>query len=163
MFWWIALAIFLYILCAALIVFEILIPSFGILSVCALACLVGGAWIFFSYGQAIGYVGLLVAVVLIPIVLVIIYKLMQKTSLGKAIFLDGPDIEAGGGIPDSDELGGLLGKVGKVISDLRPVGSCDFDGKRVECVAEANFIEADTTVKVIKVESTQVTVREVRS
>jgi membrane-bound serine protease (ClpP class) len=42
---------------------------------------------------------------------------------------------------------------------MRPVGMCDISGKRIECMAEGGFVEKDKKVKVIKVESTQVTVR----
>jgi membrane-bound serine protease (ClpP class) len=46
-----------------------------------------------------------------------------------------------------------------VITPLRPVGMCDFAGKRVECVAEGGYVDKDKKVKVIDVESTQLTVR----
>jgi membrane-bound ClpP family serine protease len=36
---------------------------------------------------------------------------------------------------------------------------CDFAGHRVECVAESGYVEKDKKVKVINVESTQLTVR----
>ena len=45
------------------------------------------------------------------------------------------------------------------MTPLRPVGMVDFSGKRVECVAEGGYVEKEKMVKVIKVESTQLTVR----
>jgi membrane-bound ClpP family serine protease len=36
---------------------------------------------------------------------------------------------------------------------------CDFVGQRVECVAESGYVEKGKQVKVINVESTQLTVR----
>ena len=42
---------------------------------------------------------------------------------------------------------------------MRPVGMCDFEGRRVECVAESGYLQKDKQVKVIRVEGTQVTVR----
>jgi len=42
------------------------------------------------------------------------------------------------------------------------VGMCDFSGQRVECVAESGYVDKDIRVRVIGVESTQVTVREVK-
>jgi len=36
---------------------------------------------------------------------------------------------------------------------------CDFSGQRVECVAESGYVDTDKKVKVIRVQSTQLTVR----
>jgi len=52
-----------------------------------------------------------------------------------------------------------LGSVGEVITPLRPVGMVDFDGHRVECVAEEGYVNKGTKVKVIDIESTEVKVR----
>jgi len=53
----------------------------------------------------------------------------------------------------------MLGKQGVVLSPLRPVGMCDFNGKRLECVAETGYIENESKIRVIHVEGTQLTVR----
>ena len=55
----------------------------------------------------------------------------------------------------------MLGKVGVVITTFRPLGICDFAEKRVECVAESGYVDKGNKVKVIDVESTQLTVREI--
>ena len=41
---------------------------------------------------------------------------------------------------------------------MRLVGMCDFDGLRFECVAESGYVDKDKKVKVVHVESTQLTV-----
>jgi len=56
-------------------------------------------------------------------------------------------------------LSKLLGRTGRVLTTMRPVGMCDFDGRRVECVAESGFVRKDEQVKAIRVDGTQVTVR----
>jgi membrane-bound ClpP family serine protease len=38
---------------------------------------------------------------------------------------------------------------------------CDFSGRRVECVAEGGYVDKGRKVKIIDVESTQLTVREI--
>ncbi len=158
-FLWLMLAVFLFVVCAALLVVEIFVPSFGLLTVCALVCLVGGVSVFFQYGTAIGWVGVGIAAVLIPVIWIIAYRLFPNSSFGRKIILGPPDRSAGDAIPDNAGLQSMLGRAGVVLTPLRPVGMCDFDGERIECVSEAGYVEKDREVKVIHVEGTQLTVR----
>ena len=159
MVWWLIFAVFLYFACAALIIAEIFVPSGGLISLCALACLISGAVIFFHYSTIAGWIGIGIATVMIPTVLVFAYRIFPKTRFGKSVTLTPPDRQQGDAIPDTSELKELLGKVGIVLTPLRPVGMCDFAGQRVECVAESGYVEKNKKVKVINVESTQLTVR----
>ena len=157
--WWLVFAIFLYFACAALIVAEVFVPSGGLISICALACLIGGVTIFFRHSTTTGWIGIGVAVVMIPAVLIIAYKIFPKTRFGKSVTLTPPERQRGDAVPDTPELKEMLGAIGFVITPLRPVGMCDFSGQRVECVAESGYVDKGKKVKVIDVESTQLTVR----
>lgn len=157
--WWLLFAVFLYVACAVLIVAEVFIPSVGLLSVCSMACLVGGVWLFFNHSSVAGWIGVVVALVMVPSLLALAYKLLPKTRFGKRAILAPPVRERGDAISDTPELIRLVGRVGRVLTTMRPVGMCDFDGRRVECVAENGYLQKDKRVKVIRVEGTQVTVR----
>ena len=157
--WWLVFAIFLYFACAALIIAEVFVPSGGLISICALACLIGGIAIFFHHSNVAGLVGIGVAIVMIPSVLIIAYKIFPKTRFGKSVTLTPPERQQGDAVPDTAELKDMFGAVGVVISPLRPVGMCDFSGRRIECVAESGYVDKGKKVKVIHVQSTQLTVR----
>ena len=157
--WWLVFAVFLYFACAALIIAEVFVPSGGLISICALACLTGGAVIFFRHSTTAGWVGVIIAIIMIPSVLVIAYKIFPKTRFGKSVTLTPPKRQQGDAIPDTPELKELLGAEGLVLTPLRPVGMCDFSGQRVECVAESGYVDKDKKIKVIDVEGTQLTVR----
>ncbi len=157
--WWLIFAVFLYLASAALIIAEVFVPSGGLITLCAIGCLTGGVAIFFSRSAAAGWTGIGIALVMIPSVLVGAYKVFPKTRFGKRVLLAPPVRKEGEAIPDTEELKGLLGAVGTVTTTMRPVGMCDFSGKRLECVAESGYVEKGSRVKVIRVESTQVTVR----
>lgn len=159
MVWWIGFAVFLYFACAVLIVTEIFVPSGGLISITALACLAAGLMIFFKLEAVPRWVGIVTALVEIPAVLVVAYKIFPKTRFGKSVTLAPPQKQRGEGVPDTEELKELLGAVGKVITPLRPVGTVDFNGRRLECVAEGGYVNKEAKVRVIKVESTQLTVR----
>ena len=146
-------------LAAFLLVIEIFVPSFGVLTCCAIASLIGGIWLFFGQGPAVGWAGVGISVVVMPIVWIVTYRMFPKTPFGKSVMLAGPKRAKGDAIPDTPDLAKMLGETGVVISPLRPVGMCDFDGERLECVAERGFVENDVKVTVIRVEGTQLTVR----
>ena len=157
--WWLVLALFLYFLCALLIIAEVFIPSGGMISIFALACLVGGVAIFFWYSPAAGWAGLVIAIIMIPTVVIIAYKMLPHTKFGKSVTLAPPNRQKGDAIADTDELKEMIGAAGVVITPLRPVGMCDFSGRRVECVAEGGFVDKGKKIKVLHVEGTQLTVR----
>jgi membrane-bound serine protease (ClpP class) len=157
--WWLAFAIFLYVLCAGLIVAEVFIPSAGLLSICAMACLVGGIWIFFSRSAVMGWIGVIVGTIMVPGLLVLAYRLLPRTRFGGRVILSPPKRDRGDAILDAPDLIRLLGQTGRVLTPMRPVGMCSFGERRVECVAESGYVEKDRTVKVIRIEGTQVTVR----
>lgn len=157
--WLLILAIILYFICAALLVIEVFVPSFGLITICAMGAMAGGLAIFFNHSPAAGWVGVIVAIIMIPTVLVMAYKLFPKTRFGKNVSLPGPKREKGDAIPDTEKLSKMAGAIGRVITPLRPVGMCDFAGQRLECVAESGYLDKNQIVEVIKVEGTQLTVR----
>jgi membrane-bound ClpP family serine protease len=157
--WWLVFAVFLYFACAALIIAEVFVPSGGLLSVCALACLIGGTYIFFKQSTTAGVAGVIFGVIMIPLLLRYAYKEFPNTRFGKSVTLAPPKRHHGDAIPDTDKIKELLGAEGVVLTALRPVGMCDFSGYRIECVAESGYIDKGKKVRVIDVESTQLTVR----
>jgi membrane-bound serine protease (ClpP class) len=157
--WWLIFAIFLYFACAALIIAEVFVPSGGLISVCAFICLIGGLVIFFNHSITVGWVGVVIALLMIPSLLIVAYRIFPKTKFGKSVTLTPPERQRGDAIADTSELKGLLGAVGLVITPLRPVGMCDFSGRRVECVAESGYVDKGEKVKIIRVQGTQLTVR----
>lgn len=154
----ITFAIFLFVLCAMLLVLEIFIPSLGLLLVLALACLAGGIALFFQVSATVGWIGVWTAAILIPAVWVIVYKIFPKTKIGQILELKKVE-NAMPGIPDQEKLNALVGQTGVVVTPLRPVGTCEFDGKKFVCVSESDFLSKNVHVKVIHVEGNKVIVR----
>ena len=106
--WWLVFAIFLYFACAGLLIAEVFVPSGGIITICALACLIGGLAIFYNHSTAALWVGIIIAVVMIPSVLIGAYKVFPKTRFGKSVTLTPPQRQQGDAIPDTDKLKELL-------------------------------------------------------
>ena len=157
--WWLAFAVLLYVLFVVLLVAEVFVPSGGLISVCAVACLIGGTFIFFKQSTVAGIAGVVFGIIMIPSVLRCAYKAFPHTRFGKSVTLAPPERQQGDAVPDTPELREMLGAVGVVLTPLRPVGMCDFAGRRVECVAESGYVKKGKRIEVIDVESTQLTVR----
>ncbi len=157
---WILFAISLLVLCAVLLVLEIFIPSLGLLTIFALFCLGGALVIFFNISATAGWIGVWTAVVLIPAVWIIVYKLFPKTSIGRALELK--NVEAAvSGVPNQKQLNSLVGQTGTVLKPLRPVGICGFGKEKIVCVSETGYIDTQTHVKAIQVEGNKVIVRKI--
>ena len=156
---WFLLAFVLFLACALLIIAEVFIPSGGLISILAIASAIGGIIVCFSHGLLAGWIGLIFALIMIPSVLIIAYKVLPKTRFGQQVTLAPPERQQGDAIPDTNELKQMLGATGTVLTPLRPVGMCDFSGQRVECVAESGYVDKGKKIKVIDVESTKLTVR----
>jgi len=157
--WWLLFAVFLYVICAVLIMAEVFIPSGGMLGLCAVISLISGVVLFFRHSPVAGWIGIVVALVMVPSLLVLAYKLLPRTRFGRRVLLAPPVRQRGEAIVDMPELNKLLGRMGRVLTPMRPVGMCDFDGQRVECVAENGYVERDKRIKAVRIEGTQVTVR----
>jgi membrane-bound ClpP family serine protease len=158
MFWWLLLAVLLYLLCAVTLVAEVFVPSAGLLSILSLLFLAGGVYIFFQYSPVAGWIGILLAVVMIPMVLVMAYKILPQTRFGQSVILSPPERLQGDAVPDGESLSQLAGQTGLALTPLRPVGTCEIKGNRIQCVAETGLIEKGTQIKVMTVEGSRVIV-----
>ncbi len=157
--WWLLFAVFLYVICAILIVGEVFVPSGGMLGLCAVVSLISGVVLFFRHSAVAGWIGIVVALLMVPSLLVLAYKLLPRTRFGRRVLLAPPVRQRGEAIVDMPELNKLLGRIGRVLTPMRPVGMCEFDGQKVECVAENGYVERDRKIKAVRIEGTQVTVR----
>lgn len=57
------------------------------------------------------------------------------------------------------EHDGLLGKEGVALTPLRPAGTGQIDGRRVNVAADGEYIEKDSPITVVEVEGNRVVVR----
>ena len=144
----VAILVVLYALGVLILVSEIFIPSHGILSLFGIGFLVVAVAKTFSYGgREAGVIAVFTCLVFVPTFAIVAIKYWHRTPIGRRIAPPNPVMTAAdAGVP-VEELGRLVGRTGRTISPLRPVGVCEFDGRRVSCVAEFGMVEADATVE----------------
>ncbi len=66
-----------------------------------------------------------------------------------------------GGYISTADYSEYVGKTGVAISPLRPSGSIEIDGRKLDAVSEGDFIERDEQIKVIKVEGSRIIVKKI--
>jgi membrane-bound ClpP family serine protease len=146
-------------------VIEIFVPSGGVLALVAVVVAGAGVVCLWQVDGYWGLGGLLGAVVLLPTIFITGVSLWTSTKAGRRAI----------GMPTEEELEArrmkdlsarksresLIGREGVVLTELRPVGTIDLDGKRIDALAEVGFIPAGARVRVVGVDSTELKVRQV--
>ena len=79
--------------------------------------------------------------------------------LMQMVRLEPPKRRGNESVADGAGISLLQNKIGRVVTPLRPVGQCEFDGRRVECTAEGQYVPEGKTVRVVRIEGMQPTVR----
>lgn len=144
----VAILAVLYAVGVLVLVGEIFIPSHGVLSLAGIGFLVAAVVKTFDYaGREAGIIAVFACLVFVPVFAFVAIKYWHRTPIGRRIAPPNPVLTIKDtGVP-VEELGKLVGQVGRSVSTLRPVGICEFDGRRVSCVAEFGMVEADVTVE----------------
>jgi membrane-bound ClpP family serine protease len=142
---------------------EVFIPSGGILGFLACASVVAGIILGFNdERQWVGPTILVGAVVGLPSVVVMAFKWLPRTEMGRRVLLMGPESEdILPDDPEMDYLKGLVGHVAPAKCKMRPAGAISIEGRTVDAVSEGMPIEAGQMVRVIEVSGHRVVVRPV--
>ncbi len=147
---------------------ELFVPSGGLLGACAALCLIGGVVMLFRIDTTVGLIGAIVSLIAIPIAFMGSLYIWPSTPIGRALTLGANDEDENSAYDGQAPLSApqhapdvAVGTLGKTLTDLRPVGTCLFDGKRQECLAETGVIGKGTQVKVITADGMQLKVRPV--
>ena len=131
-------------------------PSFGILSVLAALCLVGGLVFAYSESNAMGTGFLAATAVAVPAAMLFGFKILPKSPMAKHLMAEGYSFE-GGDVSDPRD-NDLMGQEGEVLSMLRPAGTARLEGRRVDVMSRGEVIEAGERVRVIELRGNQVVV-----
>jgi membrane-bound serine protease (ClpP class) len=156
-----ALPIGLLLLSFLLIVIEIFVPSFGAISLLAVASLVGSIVLAFAESETFGWALIGTSAVGIPVLLVISFKVFPSTPLGKHMILGAPKRH-----PEPATRSNrtdLVGREGIARSQLRPSGTADLDGERVDVVTRGELVDAGSRIRVIENRGNRIVVKAIET
>ncbi len=153
---WVPIVLFL--LGFAFMIAEVFFPSFGILGLLSAVCLIGGLALAFTASTSYGVVSLITVVGLIPVVLIVAFKVLPHTPVGRSLVLSAPKFCEDDPHGADPRIRQYLGKQGVTLSLLRPSGVAEIEGKRVDVVTRGEVIEKGRRIQVIHVEGNRVVV-----
>jgi membrane-bound serine protease (ClpP class) len=136
-----------------LIALETVLPgliagTLGFFSICAAIALA-----YMDYGFRTGNAVLIVVALLLGIGTILWVKFFPDSPMAR-VFVSNRQIgNVGAEKPE------LLGCTGFAITSLRPAGTAEINGKRVDVVSEGTYIEKGQEIRVIGIEGMRVVVR----
>lgn len=151
------LSLLLFFVGIGLLIAEMFDPGFGIFGIGGILSLI--ACVFVTAQTVIEGILLTGTFFLIILLMLGIFLFfVSKGKLPSRLILKEAESKDDGYSGTSD-LNYLAGKVGVVTTMCRPVGTVEFDGKRLDVVTQGEFIEKGQTVEVIEIEGNRVVVK----
>jgi membrane-bound serine protease (ClpP class) len=149
-------AILLLALGLAFVIAEVLIPSFGALSILATLAILGAIALAFREGTHAGLRFLVAVALSLPATILFALKVLPRSPFGRRMVSRGLSFES---VPTTDPRDALpLGTEGEIEAACRPAGMARLAGRRVDVVTRGEWIEAGERVRVAEVEGNRVVV-----
>lgn len=134
------------------------IPGFGFLGILGLFCLGGACYLACVKLSLLA--GIFVSVFSL-ILIVVTIKTFFRSGFWRRLCLEKRISKEAGYSAVRDGLTELAGKAGITLTVLRPVGTAQIEGVRVDVVTEMGMIARGKKIEVVKVEGNRVVVKEI--
>ncbi len=146
---------------ALVLIAELFIPSHGLLTVVGVGLLTWGIAQTFQFaGEKAGVISILGCLVALPVFAVAAVKIWPKTWVGRRIAPSNPVVSLRDTAVPVEEISRFIGRAGRCVSPLRPVGICEFEGRRIACIAEFGMLDAGVAVEGLRLVGGQLAVQE---
>lgn len=143
-----------------LLIVEVFMPGFGLPGISGIILeVVSIVLTYLAHGglAALGMTLIILAVVAIVISLAL--RSVNKGKLSKAPFILNDAENSADGYVATQDMEVFLGKEGMTTTILRPTGMAEFEGVRLNVVADGEYIPKGMPVRVDRVEGARVVVR----
>jgi len=154
-----------------LILLEVfVIPGFGIAGIGGILLIIASLFLALIGADpfldmravSMAIIQLTVALILSIILIIILAKFLPKTTIFKKFVLSVEEKSEEGFVSHTTSED-MVGKMGKALTDLRPSGTAEIDGNRVDVVTDSEFIEKGSNLEVVEVEGIRVVVKEIKT
>jgi membrane-bound serine protease (ClpP class) len=133
------------------------IPGVGLMMIGLFLSLMGRTelWTMDSISGAL--TPLLAAMIMTTLLAIFMIRMLPKSSFWERLVLTTEEKASDGYRTSPYE--DFRGATGTALTDLRPSGTGEFDGRRVSVATEGNFLEKDTPITVVNIEGSYIIVR----
>jgi len=143
-------AVALLLLGFCLVMAEIFFPSFGLLSILAVASFLGSLAMAWQQSGTL-FLLLLGAILLgLPGAIWLAFRLFPRTPLGARMLQGGATWKPEERAAVDRDVASFVGQEGRAVSALRPSGIAEFAGERVDVVTRGEHLEAETPVRAVR-------------
>lgn len=140
------------------VIIEMFHPGFGIPGIIGAILLIVGVVLYAkSLLQALIMIVMILAI--LGVALTLVLQSASKGHLSRHLVLN-DSLDEDVRFSASDDLSYFVGSEGKTTTILRPSGTADFGGVKLDVVSEGEFITKDSTVIITKVERHRIVVRQ---
>ena len=142
-----------------LVLLELVVPSGGILGVCAGAAMLAAVVIGFLHSFTLGAAMLMIAGFGVPLMIWLGLKLWPNTPIGRRMLNIDPEVEAARRKLEEENRNRWLSKVGVAKINLLPNGIIEIDGQSLDAISLGGAIDRGTHVEVVNVIAGKIHVR----
>ncbi|MDR1605231.1 MAG: hypothetical protein LBS10_10690 [Gracilibacteraceae bacterium] len=140
-----------------LVALEIFILPGGVAGLIGIVLLMAGVFILAdSFAQGILYMTVLL--LLVAVILLISWKTGNLGRLWRRISLGAKQDNRDGYVAPKRDYARYLHRNGQALTLLRPAGTAEIDGERVDVVSQGDYIAQGSAIRVIAVEGTRIVV-----
>jgi membrane-bound ClpP family serine protease len=142
------------------LIIEMFSPGFGVSGSIGLVLLVVGILITASTAFE-ALVMFIILLIIVALALMVILRSARKGRLSRTLILN-DELNKESGFTGTEELEHYVDKEGIALSTLRPAGTAEFDGVKLDVVTDGEYVQIGTRVKIIKVEGRRIVVKSVK-
>lgn len=156
---WVAVLLFLLGM-IAFVIEAVIFPGFGVSGIIGIILVGWGVYLISS--DFIQTTEALVLAIAVSIVFLIVgVRMMTRYKVWHRLSLQNKQENEEGYVAPAPELKRYVEKEGFALTPLRPAGTAEIDGDRLDVVTAGDFIAKDAKVKVVEVEGLRVVVKEI--
>lgn len=146
----------LFIIGLIMLIAEMFMPGFGIVGGTGLVLVILGI-ILTARDLTEAVVMIVILLAIVAVGLTIILRSAKKGKLSRKLILHSAS-KRENGYSTTDDNSALIGLEGFALTTLRPAGTGEFDGQRLDVVTEGDFVENGVKIRIVRTEGRRIVV-----